>query len=35
MGLAGGAVGLSLLAFAAYQLRRRLRGHHDRGHPWD
>jgi len=33
MGLAGGAVGLSLLAFAAYQLRRRLRGH-DRRIRW-
>jgi uncharacterized protein DUF1996 len=30
MGLAGGALGLSLLTIAAYQLRRRLRGH-DRG----
>jgi hypothetical protein len=32
MGLAGGAIGLSLLAFAAYLLRRRLRGHHVRWH---
>jgi hypothetical protein len=34
MGLAGGAIGLSLLAFGAYQLRRRLRGHHDRRIRW-
>jgi hypothetical protein len=34
MGLAGGAVVLSLLAFAAYQLRRRLRGPHDRRIRW-
>lgn len=34
MGLAGGAIGLSLLAFAAYQLRRRLRSHHDRRIRW-
>jgi hypothetical protein len=34
MGLAGGAIGLSLLAFAAYQIRRRLRGHHDRHIRW-
>jgi hypothetical protein len=34
MGLAaGGAIGLSLLAFAAYQLRRRHRGHQVRRHP--
>jgi hypothetical protein len=33
MGLAGGAIGLSLLAFGAYQLRRRLRGHQVRRHP--
>ena len=32
MGLAGGAIGLSLLAYAAYLLRRRLRGHHVRWH---
>jgi hypothetical protein len=34
MGLAGGAIGLSLLAFGAYQLRRRLRSHHDRRIRW-
>ena len=35
MGLAGGAFGLALLIIAAYQLRRRLRDHHDRRHDWD
>jgi hypothetical protein len=34
MGLAGGAIGLSLLAFAGYLLFRRLRGHHDRRIRW-
>ena len=33
--LAGGAFGLALLIIAAYQLRRRLRDHHDRRHDWD
>ena len=35
MGLAAGAFGLALLIIAAYQLRRRLRDHHDRRHDWD
>jgi hypothetical protein len=30
VGLASGAIGLSLLGFAGYELRRRLRAHHDR-----
>jgi hypothetical protein len=34
MGLAGGAFGLALLIIAAYQLRRRLRDHHDRRQDW-
>jgi hypothetical protein len=33
--LASGAIGLSLLAFAVYQLRRRRRVQHDRLHRWD
>ena len=35
VGLAIGAIGLSLLAFAVYQLRRRRRVQHDRRHRWD
>jgi hypothetical protein len=33
-GLAGGALGLSLLAFAAFRLRRRRRVQYHRRHPW-
>lgn len=35
VGLASGAIGLSLLAFAVYRLRRRRRVQHDRLHRWD
>lgn len=35
VGLAGGAIGLSLLAFAVYRLRRRRRVQHDRLHRWE
>jgi hypothetical protein len=35
VGLASGAIGLPLLAFAVYRLRRRRRVQHDRLHRWD